>query len=278
MTSASAPKKRFCNKMATPKARAAAATKSSDSRIRLQRFLSQCGVASRRHSEEIIAEGRVQVNGKTVTTLGTTIDPDIDRVKLDGKLLVAEENRIFAFHKPKGVVTTLADPHAKRDLTHYLADAPVRLYPIGRLDTNVFGLLLLTNNGEYATKMAHPRFEVPHSYWARVERPVTDAALKKLVRGVKLEDGVGVAQRAEALSLTAPVRRLFRLGTGGHGNFVSLTVAEGRKHFVKRILAEVGLPVMELCRVSFGPYKLGSLATGDFREEPFRKLESARKS
>lgn len=246
-------------------------------RIRLQRFLSQCGVASRRHSEEIIAEGRVQVNGKVVTTPGTTIDPDIDRVKLDGKLLVAEENRIFAFHKPRGVVTTLGDPHAKRDLNDYLAGAPVRLYPIGRLDTNVFGLLLLTNNGEYATKMAHPRFGVPRGYWARVERPVTAASLQRLVRGVKLEDGDGVALQAEELELTAPVRRLFRLGSGGHGNFVGLTVAEGRKHFVKRILAEVGLPVMELCRVSFGPYKLGSLATGDFREEPFRKLDGARR-
>ena len=245
--------------------------------MRLQRFLAQCGVASRRHCEEIIAEGRVQVNGKVVTTLGTTIDPDLDRVKLDGKLLVTEENRIFAFHKPRGVVTTLGDPHAKRDLTDYLADAPVRLYPIGRLDTNVFGLLLLTNNGEYATKMAHPRFGVPRGYWARVERPVTAAALQRLVRGVKLEDGDGVALKAEELELTAPVRKLFRLGSGGHGNFVGLTVAEGRKHFVKRILAEVGLPVMELCRVSFGPYKLGSLATGDFREEPFRKLDAARR-
>jgi 23S rRNA pseudouridine2605 synthase len=220
---------------------------------RLQRSLARAGFGSRRACEVLIVAGRVEVNGRRAT-LGDRVDPSRDEVRVDGaKVNVDPALRTFALHKPRGVTTTLRDAHAERDLTSLLPRG-VRVFPVGRLDRDTEGLLLLTNDGELAHRLTHPRYEIQKEYLAEVDRPPSNRQLARLRRGVELEDGVARAVEARSAG-----------GAKGRGG-VRLVMVEGRKREVRRMLDAVDLPVRRLVRVRVGPIRLGGLRAGELRE------------
>jgi 23S rRNA pseudouridine2605 synthase len=220
---------------------------------RLQRSLARAGFGSRRACEEVIAAGRVEINGR-VATLGDRIDPAVDEVRVDGsKVNVDPELRTFALHKPRGVTTTMRDPHAERDLTGFLPKG-VHVFPVGRLDRDTEGLLLLTNDGSLAHRLTHPRYAIEKEYLAEVGRPPSQRQLARLRRGVELDDGTARAVDARSAG-----------GAGGRGG-VRLVMIEGRKREVRRMLDAVELPVRRLVRVRVGPIRLGKLGPGEVRE------------
>jgi pseudouridine synthase len=220
---------------------------------RLQRSLARAGFGSRRACEEVIAAGRVEINGR-VATLGDRLDPTVDEVRVDGsKVNVDPELRTFALHKPRGVTTTMRDPHAERDLTGFLPKG-VHVFPVGRLDRDTEGLLLLTNDGSLAHRLTHPRYAIEKEYLAEVGRPPSQRQLARLRRGVELDDGTARAVDARSAG-----------GAGGRGG-VRLVMIEGRKREVRRMLDAVELPVRRLVRVRVGPIRLGKLGPGEIRE------------
>jgi pseudouridine synthase len=220
---------------------------------RLQRSLARAGFGSRRACEELIAAGRVEINGR-VATLGDRLDPAIDQVRVDGsKVNVNPELRTFALHKPRGVTTTMRDPHAERDLSGFLPKG-VHVFPVGRLDRDTEGLLLLTNDGSLAHRLTHPRYAIEKEYLAEVDRPPSHRQLARLRRGVELDDGIARAVDARWAG-----------GAAGRGG-VRLVMVEGRKREVRRMLDAVELPVRRLIRVRVGPIRLGKLRPGDVRE------------
>jgi 23S rRNA pseudouridine2605 synthase len=220
---------------------------------RLQRSLARAGFGSRRACEEVIAAGRVEINGR-VATLGDRLDPTVDEVRVDGsKVNVDPELRTFALHKPRGVTATMRDPHAERDLTGFLPKG-VHVFPVGRLDRDTEGLLLLTNDGSLAHRLTHPRYAIEKEYLAEVGRPPSQRQLARLRRGVELDDGTARAVDARSAG-----------GAGGRGG-VRLVMIEGRKREVRRMLDAVELPVRRLVRVRVGPIRLGKLGPGEIRE------------
>lgn len=241
-----------------------------DEGVRLQKALANAGVASRRVSEQMIVAGRVRVNGQTVTELGTRIDPDRDVVDVDGTAVQLDASKRYVMlNKPTGVVSTMSDEHGRPDLTRFTGDWPERLYNVGRLDADTSGLLLLTNDGELAHVLAHPSFGVTKVYIAKVRGIVTAQTIAGLQRGVDLDDGPIAADRARLLDTS-------NAGTGGRGrggesSLVEVTLHSGRNRIVRRMMAAVGHPVLELVRRQFGPLKLGALPAGQARE--LTKLE-----
>jgi 23S rRNA pseudouridine2605 synthase len=220
---------------------------------RLQRSLARAGFGSRRACEEVIAAGRVEINGR-VATLGDRLDSAVDEVRVDGsKVNVDPELRTFALHKPRGVTTTMRDPHAERDLSGFLPKG-VHVFPVGRLDRDTEGLLLLTNDGSLAHRLTHPRYGIEKEYLAEVGKPPSQRQLTRLRRGVELEDGTASAVDARSAG-----------GAAGRGG-VRLVMVEGRKREVRRMLDAVELPVRRLVRVRVGPIRLGKLRPGDIRE------------
>jgi 23S rRNA pseudouridine2605 synthase len=220
---------------------------------RLQRSLARAGFGSRRACEEVIAAGRVEINGR-VATLGDRLDPAVDEVRVDGsRVNVDPDLRTFALHKPRGVTTTMRDPHAERDLSGFLPRG-ARVFPVGRLDRDTEGLLLLTNDGSLAHRLTHPRYAIEKEYLAEVGRPPSRRQLARLRRGVELDDGPARAIDARSAG-----------GAAGRGG-VRLVMVEGRKREVRRMLDAVGLPVRRLVRVRVGPVRLGKLRPGDIRE------------
>jgi 23S rRNA pseudouridine2605 synthase len=231
---------------------------------RLQKALARAGLGSRRSCEQLVAEGRVTVNGR-VASLGDRVDALTDRVEVDGvRVPVAPDLRYYVLNKPPGVVTTLRDPQGRRTITEFIPSGP-RVFPVGRLDRDSEGLLLLTNDGELANRLTHPRYGVEKEYLAEVEGTPSDRALARLVRGVELEDGVARAISARRVG-----------GARGRGA-IRVVMGEGRKREVRRMLAAVGLPVQRLVRLRMGPLRLGHLRPGQIRPlEPdeIRKLLS----
>ena len=220
---------------------------------RLQRSLARAGFGSRRACEELIAAGRVEINGR-MATLGDRLDPAVDQVRVDGsKVNVNPELRTFALNKPRGVTTTMRDPHAERDLSDFLPEG-VHVFPVGRLDRDTEGLLLLTNDGSLAHRLTHPRYAIEKEYLAEVDRPPSHRQLARLRRGVELDDGPARAVDARSAG-----------GATGRGG-VRLVMVEGRKREVRRMLDAVELPVRRLVRVRVGPIRLGKLRPGDIRE------------
>ncbi len=218
--------------------------------MRLAKYLAHAGVASRRASERLIAEGRVRVDGALVTDPARQVE-DTNRVSVDGKRLGGAEPRVvYAVHKPVGVLSTARDTHGRTTVVQLVPAPGLRLYPVGRLDADSSGLLLLTNDGELANRLTHPSFEVPKTYRARVGgSALDDAALSRLREGIELEDGP---------TAPAEVKRL-----GAHE--LELTIHEGRNRQVRRMCAAVGHPVLELRRVRFGSLALGDLGEGEYR-------------
>ncbi|MGA2928921.1 MAG: pseudouridine synthase [Solirubrobacteraceae bacterium] len=217
--------------------------------MRLSKYLASAGVASRRAAEEIVRAGRVTVAGMIVTDPARDVALD-EQVALDGQLLDAEQGRVvYAVNKPPGVVSTARDPQGRTTVVA-LVPTDVRLYPVGRLDIDTTGLILLTNDGELAHSLTHPRFEVAKTYRAVVSRaPIREAALQALRAGVELDDG---------RTAPATVRRIAV-------DTLELTIHEGRKRQVRRMCEHVGHPVKRLARVGFGPLELGALKLGDYR-------------
>ena len=222
--------------------------------VRLQKLIAGTGLASRRKAEGLIAAGRVMVNGKTVTELGTKVDPTRDHVKVDGKHLSAAQPFVYLMlNKPKNVVSTLDDPGGRTTVKDYLRGVSVRVFPVGRLDFDSEGLMLLTNHGDLAQAMLHPRYHVPKTYLIKVKGVLTDEDIRNLERGVKLDDGMtGPAQVKKVRKVEA-------------NSWLEITIREGRKHQVKRMLESVGHPVIKLLRIRMGSLALGDLQPGEFR-------------
>lgn len=222
--------------------------------VRLQKLIAGTGLASRRKAEGLIAAGRVMVNGKTVTELGTKVDPTRDHVKVDGKHLSAAQPFVYLMlNKPKNVVSTLDDPGGRTTVKDYLRGVSVRVFPVGRLDFDSEGLMLLTNNGDLAQAMLHPRYHVPKTYLIKVKGVLTDEDIRNLERGVKLDDGMtGPAQVKKVRKVEA-------------NSWLEITIREGRKHQVKRMLESVGHPVIKLLRIRMASLALGDLQPGEFR-------------
>lgn len=223
---------------------------------RLQKILAARGVASRRKCEELIAAGRVKVNGALVKELGYKADPKIDRIEVDGKPIRDEPSRYryYLFHKPTGVITSVRDPQGRKTVLDFV-DVSERIYPVGRLDYDTSGLLLLTNDGKLTNRLTHPRFEVKKTYVATVRGVPNQRALRALMSGVMLEDGK-----------TAPAfARLTRVDDRAREADIELTIHEGRNRQVRRMCAAVGHPVLKLRRVQFGFLTLGSLKPGQYR-------------
>ena len=230
---------------------------------RLQKILSHAGVASRRKAEELILSGRVTVDGEAVQELGVKLNPVAHTIAVDGKPLSgAEEHRTFLFNKPRGCVSTVSDDRGRRTVLDFFRDIPLRLYPVGRLDADTEGLLLLTNDGALTQGLLHPRFEVDKTYLAKVTGDMTEAKLRYLADGVLLEDG-----------RTAPARARI-LEKSPKGATVELTIHEGRNRQVRRMLAAVGCKVTQLERIRFGGLTLAGVARGSYRELTAQELAS----
>jgi 23S rRNA pseudouridine2605 synthase len=223
--------------------------------VRLQKVLAAAGVGSRRASEALIAAGRVEVDGEIVRTLGTRVDPATAVIKVDGsRITTAEAGQVYlALNKPVGVVSTMNDPEGRPDLTGYVRGRRERLFHVGRLDVDTEGLILLTNDGELAHRLAHPSYEVLKTYVAEVPGPVAPALGRELRAGIELDDG--------------PVRvDSFRVvGRSGTRVMVEVVLHEGRKHIVRRLLETVGHPVKRLVRTHVGPVAMGELRPGNTR-------------
>ena len=221
---------------------------------RLQKILSHAGISSRRAAEELITAGRIAVNGRVVTELGTRADPGQDRITLDGKVVRSEAGRIYILlNKPVGYVTTLKDPQGRPVVTELLKGVKERVYPVGRLDYNTEGLLLLTNDGEMANSLAHPRHEVEKEYLVRVRGSVSPDQLLDLAAGVELVDG------RCAPAAVKPVRE------SENNTWLSITIHEGRYRQVRRMCEAVGLFVVRLKRTRYATLETGGLKPGEYR-------------
>lgn len=222
--------------------------------MRLQKFIAECGVASRRRAEKIIESGRVTVNGEIVDYMGCTINPDTDEVCVDGNILRAESKKYYIMlNKPKNYVTTVSDDLGRPTVMHLVSDINARIYPVGRLDFDTTGLLIMTNDGDFANVLTHPKHTVNKTYIARIDKMLSEEQLQRLQRGIEL-DGV----------MTAPARAE-NIKRPKHGFEVKITIHEGRNRQVRRMLEAVGVNVMSLKRISVGSLTLGNLPEGKWR-------------
>ena len=238
--------------------------------IRLQKVLAQAGVASRRTCEALIGEGRVEVNSEVVTEQGRRVDPERDVIRVDGARIPPPRRHLYlALNKPRGVVVTMDDPEGRRTVADLLAESAERrtrtpgmrravknerLFHVGRLDTESEGLLILTNDGELAHKLAHPSYQVPKTYIAEVTGQVSAQTMRRLGRGITLEDG---PVRPTSVKIVSSV---------GEKTLLKITLQEGRNRVVRRTMEAVGHPVRKLSRIGIGPVRLGNLKVGEFRE------------
>ena len=234
--------------------------------MRLQRYLASCGVASRRGAEQIIVAGRVRVNGEVVRELGTRVTPQ-DRVECDGRRLIPPSTQAyFVMHKPLGVVTTMRDPEGRRTVADLIARANLgqRVVPVGRLDYDTSGVLLLTDDGDLAHVLTHPRFGVEKGYRVTVRGRLEPTEVNNLLEGVRLDDG-----------RTAPAR-VRVVATNRERSVLDLTIHEGRNRQVRRMFEQLGHPVLDLVRLRFGPLTLGDLPPGAMRPASEREILALR--
>ncbi|MEW6518418.1 MAG: pseudouridine synthase [Thermodesulfobacteriota bacterium] len=221
---------------------------------RLQKILARAGVASRRTAEQHISEGRVSIDGKVVTDMGVKIDPAQHEICLNGKPIQLTEEKIYILlNKPAGYVTTLSDPQGRPIVTSLLTGIRQRVFPVGRLDLDTEGALLLTNDGELAQRILHPSFEIPKTYVAKVAGRPSGEALERLARGIELEGRRTSPARLKVIRETARF------------SLIEITIHEGRKRQVRKMFAAIGHPVLSLKRIAYGRLQLGSLPSGQFR-------------
>lgn len=228
--------------------------------MRLNKFLAIAGVTSRRGADQLISDGRVTVNGDRVMEMGKKIDELKDRVEVDGKSVGTEEvKEYWVVNKPVGVVSTVKDTHARKVVTRLVKSA-ARLYPVGRLDENSEGLMILTNDGDLAFRLTHPKFGVKKIYIVKVGGEITEDKLNKLRKGVRLEDGMASAE-------------VVNMGRGE----LKMTLGEGRKREIRRMCAAVGFEVLKLKRVAMGSLNLGELKTGEGRRLTTAEIDDLKK-
>ena len=217
--------------------------------IRLQKYLADAGVASRRACEELIVSGRVSVNGKIVTKLGTKINPENAKVALEGKAIKLKNTKTYiAFYKPRGVLSTMSDPSGRSSLSSFFSDWNERLFHVGRLDKESEGLILLTNDGDWAQKIAHPKFGLVKKYRVATDRALSAREIDQLKAGVKIENGVARAISAK------------RIPEG-----VEIAIHEGRNQIIRKMIEALGIEVLALIRTEIGSIKLGELKAGKWR-------------
>jgi 23S rRNA pseudouridine2605 synthase len=229
--------------------------------IRLQKVLAAAGVGSRRHCEEMIGAGRVEVDGEIVRRFGARVDPQHQVIRVDGRRIPAREDLVYlALNKPAGVLTTMSDTRGRPTIADYLGDRGERLFHVGRLDYDTEGLMLLMNDGELAHRLTHPRYGVLKTYLADVAGPLPRDLGRQLITGVELSDGVASADNFRVVE------------RAGNRALVEITLHEGRKHIVRRMLAEAGHPVSRLVRTHVGPVALGSLRPGTTRRLTVREI------
>ena len=222
--------------------------------LRLQKFLAQAGVASRRKSEELILNGRVKVNNITVRELGTKVDPQIDTITYEGKVITKEEKQVYyMLHKPVGYVTTVQDEKGRKTVLDLLSLVPERIYPVGRLDFDTSGLLLLTNDGDLTYLITHPKHEIPKTYIAKVQGIPTEAALEQFRNGLLIE---------KRMTSKAEIKMMSK---GNNFATLSITIIEGRNRQVRKMCAAIGTPVISLKRESVGSISIGDLKLGQYR-------------
>ncbi|MGV3135460.1 pseudouridine synthase [Brevibacillus agri] len=233
---------------------------------RLQKVLAHAGVASRRHCEELIAQGHVQVNGQVVREQGMKVDPATDRITVKGREIALEEHVYYLLYKPTGVITSVTDPRGRRVVTDLLTGVKERVYPVGRLDYDTSGLLLLTNDGDLANKLAHPSYEIDKVYRAWVKGVPSQEKLKKLATGIRLEDG-----------MTSPgASRLVKAESGNAKALIELTIHEGRNRQVRRMCDAIGHPVLTLERIRLGFLTLEGLRPGQYRPLSRQEVDKLR--
>ena len=238
----------------------------ADNMVRLQKYLSDCGVASRRKSEELIEQGKVRVNGK-VASIGEKIDPKHDTITVSGKKIVRQKTHTYIMlHKPRGFITTMSDEMDRKCVAQLIQDVPARVYPVGRLDRDSEGLLLFTNDGAFANAMTHPSKHVPKTYRVTVRPSITQEQLTALTQGVIIDDGVTAP--AEVRVITKEENRVV----------LEIILYEGRNRQIRKMCEALGLEVARLRRTAIGTVKLGMLKQGDWRElteDEVRKLQLA---
>jgi 23S rRNA pseudouridine2605 synthase len=237
--------------------------------LRLQRFLAQAGIAARRKAEILITDGRVKVNGRVVTELGTKVDPAKDKVEVDGKRVAAEEPMYLLLNKPKGYVTTASDPQNRPTVMTLVPRDAGRVFPVGRLDFNTEGVLLLTNDGELANQLAHPSGGVEKTYHVKVRGSVDDRSLAALAEGIRLDDG----------DTTAPAQVLI-LGASQSGNntWLEVTLHEGKNRQIHRMFEALGYQVAKLKRISYGGLTTDGVRPGKVRQLRAEEVRKLRKS
>ncbi len=222
--------------------------------VRLQKYLAGCGIASRRKAEEMIAAGRITVDGEVVTAMGTQIDPSRQEIRLDGSMVTAHDDLLYILlNKPQGYVTTMSDPQGRPIVTSLLQGIKARLFPVGRLDLDTEGALILTNDGELAQKIQHPSHEVTKTYEAQVMGRPSEKMLKMLEQGILLE-----GKKTSPASLTV-------IASHSGTTSIRITIHEGRKRQVRKMFQAIGHPVIHLIRIAYGHLLLQGLATGKYR-------------
>ena len=230
-------------------------SKKDENLIRLQKIISQAGISSRREAERLIIEGRVLVNGNVVRELGAKADPRTDDIRVDGKKIKKEEQKIYILlNKPKGCITTVKDDRGRPTVIDLLRGVKKNVYPVGRLDFNTEGILLLTNDGDFAQHLAHPRHKIPKTYSVKISGVPTEKELRKL------SDGVVVFKRK-----TAPAQVRFDRTTGNN-SWLTITLHEGKKRQIRRMCEIIGHPVIKLKRIRYGFLELGNLKIGEHRK------------
>jgi len=223
--------------------------------IRLNKIIADAGIASRRAADQLILEGRVSVDGQVVLELGNKFDPEISDVKVDGESLNVNKSKTYlAFHKPAGVISTMSDPEGRSNLGDYFKDRKDRLYHVGRLDKDSEGLILLTNDGELAHRATHPSYGLEKRYLVEIEGEFNKQLSDQLLQGVRLEDGLARA-----------VKVVHARAVSKNHHWVEITIHEGRYHIIRRLIESLGLKVMRLIRLDFGPITLGEMKPGRHR-------------
>ena len=233
--------------------------------IRISKYLSLCGVTSRRGAAALIEQGRVTLNDSTVDAVGVVLDPARDTVKVDGVVVEPVREKVYVvLYKPRNVMTTLHDPFKRRTVAHFLRQVPVRVYPVGRLDYDTEGVLLLTNDGDLAYRLAHPRYQIPRIYEARVHGHFRPEAVRAVEHGIRLDDGAVGRAKVSVLGFLKKYTR------------IRLLLTEGRKREVKQLCKKVGHPVAQLTRVEFAGITLRGLRPGQWRYLSEREVDRLR--
>ena len=222
---------------------------------RLNKFLADCGIASRRKADELISDGQIQINGKTVFELGVRVDPEFDRVTLAGKPVRPETRKIYViFNKPENVLTTMSDPEGRPTVADFVEQLPVRVFPVGRLDWDSEGMLLLTNDGDFSQRVMHPREEIPKTYLVKLDGKPTPKQLDKLKTGVTIPGGRVKAWLVERV----------KIGDSAKYEWIKIVIGEGKNRQVRHMFTKIGFDVKKLKRVAIGQLTLGTLQKGEY--------------